>query len=227
LEGLEVSEVMLKNILYGAETLRLDSEYYNEKYLSIENYIKDNSISFMKLSELGLNVDASAFYSALEPHYNQGNYPFLRVGDVKTYIDYDNCVKVPFEILHKYPTLKHCKRGDIVLTKGGTIGLAGLVTQDCCVTRDLIFINSSILPEKDYICLFLYLSTKFSYYQLIRSSSQSVQPHLTITLVKDIAIFKYSSQFKLTVSQMYKQSAKKENNPNPFTAKLRNCCWKQ
>ncbi|MDR2652771.1 MAG: restriction endonuclease subunit S [Prevotellaceae bacterium] len=158
---------------------------------------------------MGLNVDGSAFYPALEPYYNQGSYPFLRVGDIKDYIDYDNCIKVPFEILHKYPTLKHCKKGDIVLTKGGTVGLAGLITQDCCVTRDLIFINSSILPEEDYICLFLYLSTKFSYYQLIRSSSQSVQPHLTITLVRDIAVFKYSSQFKLTISKIYNQSVEK------------------
>jgi len=69
------------------------------------------------------------------------------------------------------------------LTKGGTIGLAGLITQDCCVTRDLIFINSSVLAENDYIALFLFLSTDFAYQQLIRSGSQSVQPHLTITLV--------------------------------------------
>jgi restriction endonuclease S subunit len=209
LEGLEVSEVMLSEVFYGVETLRLDSEYYNKKYLSAENYIKSNSMLFLKLSEMGLNVDGSAFYPALEPYYNQGNYPFLRVGDIKDYIDYENCIKVPFEILHKYPTLKHCKKGDIVLTKGGTVGLAGLITQDCCVTRDLIFINSSILPEEDYICLFLYLSTKFSYYQLIRSSSQSVQPHLTITLVRDIAVFKYSPQFRLTASKIYKQSVEK------------------
>jgi restriction endonuclease S subunit len=209
LEGLEVSEVMLSDVFYGVETLRLDSEYYNKKYLSAENYIKSNSMLFLKLSEMGLNVDGSAFYPALEPYYNQGNYPFLRVGDIKDYIDYENCIKVPFEILYKYPTLKHCKKGDIVLTKGGTVGLAGLITQDCCVTRDLIFINSSILLEEDYICLFLYLSTKFSYYQLIRSSSQSVQPHLTITLVRDIAVFKYSPQFRLTASKIYKQSVEK------------------
>jgi len=206
LEGLEVSEVLLKDILYGAETLRLDSEYYRKKYLYAEKYIEGNPEKFIQFSELGLNVDGSAFYPALEPYYNEGEYPFIRVGDVKKYVDFDNCVKVPFEVLHKYPTLKHCKKGDIVLTKGGTIGLAGLITQNCCVTRDLIFINSSVLKEEDYICLYLFLSTNFSYNQLIRSSSQSVQPHLTITLVKNISLFKYSNQFKLTVSQLYKKS---------------------
>jgi very-short-patch-repair endonuclease len=62
------------------------------------------------------------------------------------------------------------------------------------------------LKEEDYICLYLFLSTKFSSNQLIRSSSHSVQPHLTITLVKNISLFKYSNQFKFTVSQSYKKS---------------------
>jgi restriction endonuclease S subunit len=206
LKGLDASEVMLKNVLCGVETLRLDSEYFSKKYLLTENYINKNQSKFMNFSKLGLNVDGSAFYPALEPYYNQGIYPFIRVGDIKEFVDFDNCVKVPFDILHNYPTLKHCKKGDIVLTKGGTIGLAGLITQNCCVTRDLIFINSSILKEEDYICLYLFLSTKFSYNQLIRSSSQSVQPHLTITLVKDISLYKYSTQFKSVISKIYKKS---------------------
>jgi restriction endonuclease S subunit len=206
LEGLEMSEVLLSDVLNGVETLRLDSEYFEKKYLSVENYIKKKSCKFIKFSELGLNADASAFYPALEPFYNQGNYPFIRVGDVKQYVDFDGCVKIPFKILHDYPTLKHCKKGDIILTKGGTIGLAGLIMHNCCVTRDLILINSSILKEDDHITLYLYLSSKFAYSQLIRSSSQSVQPHLTITLVKDIFIFNYSSQFKINVTRLYKKS---------------------
>ena len=216
MEGLEVSEVRFKDVLCGVETLRFDSEYYNKKYLFAENYIKDNPQKFVKFEELGLDVDGSAFYPALEPYYNLGDYPFIRVGDIKKYVDFDNCVKVPFEILHKYPTLKHCKKGDIVLTKGGTIGLAGLITQDCCVTRDLIFINSSVLSEEDYICLYLFLSTKYAYSQLIRSSSQSVQPHLTITLVKNISIYKYSSHLKSTISQIYKKSLKLSESSKAF-----------
>ena len=135
--------------------MRYDSEYYLKKYIKIEQVIKTKESKFSKFSELNLLVDASAFYPALEPFYNTGNYPFIRVGDIKTHVDFENCVKVPFEILHGYPTLKHVKKGDIVLTKGGTIGLAGLITQDCCVTRDLIFINSSVLNEQNYITLFL------------------------------------------------------------------------
>lgn len=211
LEGLEVSVINKSAVLEGAETLRFDSEYYLKKYIYAEQLIKSKAQHFVKFSELNLLVDGSAFYPALEPYYNSGNYPFIRVGDVKKHIDFENCTKVPFGILHNYPTLKHVTKGDIVLTKGGTIGLAGLITQNSCVTRDLIFINSSILSENDYVTLFLFLSTEFAYQQLIRSGSQSVQPHLTITLVRNIDVFCYSDYFKENVVSTYKQSILKLN----------------
>ena len=206
LEGLEVTIINKSVVLSGAETLRFDSEYYLKKYIDAEQLIKQKAQCFVKFAELNLLVDGSAFYPALEPFYETGDYPFIRVGDVKKYVDFENCVKVPFDILHNYPTLKHVTKGDIVLTKGGTIGLAGLITQNCCVTRDLIFINSSVLSENDYTALFLFLSTDFAYQQLIRSSSQSVQPHLTITLVRNIDVYCYSDFFKENIVSKYKQS---------------------
>jgi restriction endonuclease S subunit len=205
LEGLEVSEISIKNVLADTETVRMDSEYYQKKYLQVEKYITNNSTYFSKLTDLGLIADGSAFYPALEPYYDMGDYPFIRVGDVKRFIDYASCVKVPFYILNNYPTLKHVHKGDIVLTKGGSIGFAGLIPRDCCVTRDLIFINSSILKEEDYICLFLFFASDFCYQQLIRSSSQTAQPHLTITLVKEIKVFNFSLNFKKTVTAIYKK----------------------
>lgn len=211
MEGLEITIVKKSIILAGAETLRFDSEYYLKKYVAAEKLIEKKAQEFLKFSELNLLVDASAFYPALEPYYNTGNYPFIRVGDVKDRVNFEDCVKVPFDILHKYPTLKHVTKGDIVLTKGGTVALAGLITQNCCISRDLIFINSSVLSENDYIALFLFLSTDFAYQQLIRSSSQSVQPHLTITLVRDIDVFCYSDFFKGNVVSLYKRSITKLN----------------
>jgi restriction endonuclease S subunit len=206
LEGLEASDVKFNDVYHGVETIRYDSEYYLKNYLRIEKRIANNPDLFIGFSTLNLNVDGSAFYPALEPFYGQGNYPFIRVGDVKLIVDFENCVKVPFDILVDFPTLKHVKKGDIVLTKGGTIGVAGLITENACVSRDLIFINSSVLPEEDYIVLFLFLSSDFCYNQLVRSSSQSVQPHLTITLVRNLLVYKFSHLFKKIVAVLYNKS---------------------
>lgn len=150
-----------------------------------------------------INTDCSAFYPALEPYYNTGEYPFIRVGDVKDIVNYDDCIKIPEEILPDYPTLKKVDIGDIVLTKGGSIGIAGYITQPACVSRDLIFINSSVLSESNRILLYLYLSTKFAYKQFIRSSSQCAQPHLTTTLIKNFDIYSFTDEFADVVLNKY------------------------
>lgn len=218
---MEVSEVRFKEVLEGAETLRFDSDYYLKYYLKIENLIKTNLLYFSKLQDIeSLQPDGSAFYPALEPYYEKGNFPFLRVGDIKdNFVDYEGCIKVPFEISPNFPTLKQVNIGDIVLTKGGTIANAGLITQNAFVSRDLIFINSSSLKEEDYIALFLYFKTNFAYQQLIRSSSQSVQPHLTITLVRNIFVKQFSNHFKKQITHIYKIAVQKlEESKTLYTA---------
>lgn len=209
MEGLEANVINYSSVISSTETVRYDSEYYFKEYTRIENLIKAKNKRFTKFSNFDIFVDSSAFYPSIEPLYGEGSYPFIRVGDVKQFVNYKTCVRLPEEKLVDFPTLKHVKKGDIVLTKGGTIGKAGLITQDSCVSRDIIFINSSTLSEKEYVCLYLYLSSKFVYSQLIRSSSQSVQPHLTITLVKNLDIYIYSDKFKTIVTNLYNLSLSK------------------
>ena len=116
--------------------------------------------------------------------------PFVRVADVKDQIEYNACVNIP-EMGEEFRTLHMCYPGDVVLTKGGRVGTAGLITQPSYVTRDLIFINASALSRKDYIVLYLFFSSSFAYKQMVRSSSMTAQPHLTITLIRDLLVCNY------------------------------------
>lgn len=202
MSGLEAVEVGLRDLLKKASTFRLDSDFYKKDYLKAEMIIKRNRSKFLLFSEMGLTVGASAFYPSLQPYYNTGDVPFIRVADVGNYIDYKNCVKIPY-MSDDFKTLKLCNKGDIVLTKGGTIGLSGLIERESYVTRDLIFINSSILCETDYTILYLLFSTNFMYKQMIKSSSYSVQPHLTITLIKELLIYQFTDSFKKRIFEIY------------------------
>lgn len=192
MEGLEISIISYANLQNGVETLRFDSEYYLKEYVQIEKYIHENKNRFNCFSDWGINIDCSAFYPAVEPFYGKGNIPFIRVQDVKEVIDYNDCVNIPQLPSEQYSTLKKVELGDIVITKGGSIGFVGYITQESYACRDLIFIKSSILSKEQSIFLYLYFSTDFAYKQLIRSSSQCAQPHLTITLVKNLDILKGS-----------------------------------
>lgn len=204
MDGLECREIFSSDIT-NQTTFRLDSDYYKKEYMSIDKAILKNKDKFTSIDSLGLVVNASAFYPSLEPYYNTGKIPFIRVADVKDRINYASCVRIP-EMDSSFNTLYLCKKGDIVLTKGGSIGNVGLITQDSYVTRDLIFLNSSVLDRVNYICLYLFFSTAFMYKQMIKSSSYSVQPHLTITLIRELLIYKYSNTFKSIVSAVYEKS---------------------
>lgn len=201
IDGLEISEVKFSKIS-RTTTLRFDSDYYKKEYLKIEHFMFTNKDKFVSINDHNLCVDASAFYPSLEPYYNTGTIPFVRVADVKRMIDYDSCVKIP-EMDERFNTLYLCNPGDVVLTKGGRVGTAGLITKPSYVTRDLIFINSSMLSRKDYITLYLFFSTNFAYNQMIRSSSMTAQPHLTITLIRDLLIYNYSDEFKQVMEEYY------------------------
>ena len=165
MDGLECSEIRMSDVC-DTTTLRFDSDYYKKEYLEIEQFICKNRDKFVTIESQGLQVDASAFYPSLEPYYNTGTIPFVRVADVKDQIEYNACVNIP-EMGEEFRTLHMCYPGDVVLTKGGRVGTAGLITQPSYVTRDLIFINASALSRKDYIVLYLFFSSSFAYKQMV------------------------------------------------------------
>ena len=83
MDGLECSEIRMSDVC-DTTTLRFDSDYYKKEYLEIEQFICKNRDKFVTIESQGLQVDASAFYPSLEPYYNTGTIPFVRVADVKS-----------------------------------------------------------------------------------------------------------------------------------------------
>src|SRR5260221_3537965 len=188
------------------ETFRIDSDYFIPEYLEIERYIESRPDQFTNLLKLHLKIDASAFYPSLEPYYGAGNLPFLRVSDTNKFIDYEKAIKIPEEILSKFPTLKLVNKGDVLVTKGGSVARVGLADRKSAISRDLIFFNTSTLDEVERTFFFIYFLTDTYRKQLIRSSSMTAQPHLTLTLVKKIPIFNPSRHFKEKIFNLYKES---------------------
>lgn len=202
--------IVNKTQISETKTFRLDAEYFEPKYLKLLALIEKKSAKFIRLQELNLDIDASAFYPALEPYYNQGELPFLRVQDIDKKIDYDSCIKIPENITQNksFDTLKVVNIGDIVITKGGSIARIGLVTKKSAACRDLIFINSSTLNDIGYKFLYVYCLTYIYKNFLIRSSSMTAQPHLTLTFVKEIPIFNPNEQFKKFIVNLYNKIEK-------------------
>ncbi len=121
----------------------------------------------------------------------------------KDQISNNACVNIP-EMGEEFRTLHMCYPGDVVLTKGGRVQNSRFnYIQPSYVTRDLIFINASALSRKDYIVLYLFFPAGFAYKQMVRSSSMTAQPHLTITLIRDLLVCNYSNSFKDKVEKYF------------------------
>lgn len=185
----------------SANTRRLDPEYFQKAHLRDEQVIASRSALFGTSETMGISVDASAFYPSIEDFYDTGELPFYRVGDIDGIIDEQRALSIPEELCSRFPTLKKVRPGDIVFTKGGAIDRAGLVKKAGAVSRDLIFLNTSRLPEGEQLTLFAYFRSNLFRRLLTRSSSQTAQPHLTITLVRDLPLFSGSKTIKSAVAR--------------------------
>lgn len=200
---LETSEVMLSSVRSSATTFRLDAEYFQTQHLADEKFAKTHQAGFQSFAERKIVVDASAFYPAIAAFYGTGSLPFLRVADVTGIIDYEESERIPEELAVMYGrSLKMAEPGDILLTKGGSVARTGLVTQRAAASRDLIILRTNRLPADEDIFIYLYLQTAFFQRVLIRSSSQTAQPHLTTTLVKDLPTFMPAPALRTTLASM-------------------------
>lgn len=193
-------------MIAGAETRRLDPEYFQKQHLADVALVESRPLSFQTFFDMGLKVDGSAFYPAIEQYYGTGELPFLRVADVDTVIDFEACTRIPSELCDRFPTLQKVHTGDIVLTKGGSVARIGLLTQPAAASRDLIFLDSSKLSESDRVFLYVYAQTDFFNRMLVRSSSQTAQPHLTITLVRNLRTLRASEELKQECTRIVQQA---------------------
>ena len=163
-------------------------------------HVRGKADEFQTLSDLRIGVDASAFYPSIEGFYGSGELPFYRVGDVDGMVEVEKATKIPARLCNEFLTLKRVRRGDILFTKGGAIDRVGYVIEEGAVSRDLIFLKTSRLPESQRLWMFTYFRTAFFRRMLLRSSSQTAQPHLTITLVRELPLFLASDQLSNAVA---------------------------
>jgi len=207
--------IIYKSSLEGST--RIDAEYYQPYYLKLDAAIK--KYTNMPLKKLGITLDCSLFYPSIAPFYQRTGIPFIRIDDIQNGIIVlnESSVFLPEEVLLQNPkTISRCNPGDIVIAKGGnTIGKVGLLN-DCfseyATCRDLIIVKTGSAHINRYYLLAFLLST-VGQSLMIRTASQTGQPHLTIVAIRELRIpvvdIKLQNQFEdiILKSQRYFLSA--------------------
>lgn len=185
------SQVPLSEIELG----RMDAEYYRPAFMSLSKSISDKPN--VSIERAGAIIDCSAFYPSIVPHYkfDQVGTPFLRVNEIQNGLlsISESTVFLPKNILSlNHSTIAVCQPGDLIIAKGGnSLGKVALLTKlypEYSVCRDVLIVRTQNLFKINRFFLWMYLHSKIGQALLIRTASQTGQPHLTIDSVAKLKI---------------------------------------
>ena len=192
---------------------RLDAEYYHPKHIALENKLK--TISLISIRDAEGSIDCSAFYPSIVPYYNfeKVGIPFLRVNEIQNgllHLTQDTAF-LPKEILDENnSTIAKCQAGDLIIAKGGnSLAKVALITEDYkaySICRDVIVLQTQELVKINKYYLWMFLHSKIGQQLLLRTASQTGQPHLTVEALYQLEIPLFSSRFQNNFEWLYNQA---------------------
>ena len=192
------------------ELSRMDAEYYRPDLIKISKAIFNGPN--VSIEGSGAQIDCSAFYPSIVPSYNfkREGIPFLRVNEIQDgliSID-EKTAFLPKSILDENrSTIALCHPGDLVIAKGGnSLGKVALLTKQYpiySVCRDVLVVRTQALSKINRFYLWMYLHSATGQKLLIRTASQTGQPHLTIDAVAKLRVPLVSSSEQDAVHSDY------------------------
>lgn len=193
MDGLECSEIMLKDV--DGIKFRLDAEYYQKAYITL--FEKINSTGFNTLNSLKIKIDCSAFYPSIIDQYrfNFEGIPFIRVNDIQNgfvQITEKTAFLGNIVLEQNQATIARCHVFDIVIAKGGnTLAKVGLIPENYpqyAICRDVVVLRTSTLPKSVIFYIWAFLFSNQGYQLMLRTASQTGQPHLTLPSLAEMPI---------------------------------------
>lgn len=212
MDGLEATEVTLNDLRTDSNVLRIDAEFYQKHYLRITELLNTKGATDIRTTNAKL--DCSAFYPAITQHYryqSSDDIPFLRVDEIQAGLIQitDSTVFLPEAVLAvNQSTICRASEGDIVIAKGGnTLAKIGLISgafPSYAVCRDVIVLKTDELAgSSNKYFLWAFLHSQYGYDLMLRTSSQTGQPHLTLDAIYGIPVPVASIQFQEKFETIY------------------------
>jgi hypothetical protein len=202
LEGLEISEKNFKNILSETDYFRIDSEFQLHYYLNIIKVLH--------------SIDHSCFNEKIElltdgkhggVDFTENGVVFLRNTNIKENIIDLSDLKYISEQESNETKRAEFKERDLLLTTIGTLGVCVKVPKEfpkATINQNLVRIVLKNKSEASIICSFL--NSKYGRGQLLRWAAGNVYQMINYPNLKKILIPKFSSEFVLSIDNLYNKS---------------------
>ncbi|MDI6883413.1 MAG: restriction endonuclease subunit S [Patescibacteria group bacterium] len=180
---------------------RIDAEYYKPEYLDLETKLirSVNLGNFLTKIETGNWVNKHCF--------SNGSIPYIKVEQVKDVFLENGEDKLNIECFKIFnnPLLD---KGDILLSRVGTVGIASIFLSD---TKSTFSDNVIRLKVKNLnpFYLVIFLNSEFGRSQIERLTKQAVQGVINYQSIKSIKIPALSQSFQQKIEKMVKEAQAK------------------
>lgn len=198
LDGLEIAELRLNELLQDNRVFRIDAEFLDKKAIRNQKLIEKHKTRFF--SELSTYIRKGIFDISPDRYCSEG-VPFLRVQDIKNgFLDKENCVYISDEDSSK-DWKTELDYGDLALSKVGTIGNLCLLFEKANTSQNVI----SIKIDKDKInpfYLFSFLTCKVGQISVQRVQALQVQSKLELDDIRQLKIPIFSKDFQFKIQKL-------------------------
>lgn len=195
MDGLECSEININSLEFSG---RIDSEYYQKKYLKYENTIqKKNSCPMGELCYFLIGPFGSAYDTST--YVDKSDFRYVRGQDVKPFFLQDTSPRYMNESDYLRLSKYALKENDILISVVGTLGNASIVQ-----SKELpaIFSCKSTAVRVDSVdpyYLLSYLNSKYGRQLLLRKERGAIQKGLNLDDLKVLDVPVFSKKFQMLV----------------------------
>jgi restriction endonuclease S subunit len=226
LDGLEVVEVKLNNLLVNNEEFRIDSEFLKKKFTKLDNLLIDSS----KLNDLVYMSDLSTngSFKTVSNIVNDDNpkvVPFIRSGNTgNIFIQKNELIFISKEAHEQLPK-STTKLHDIIMARKGKIGGATIIMSDevgfnC--NENVIKLDIYDKKELNPFYFATFFNSKFGLEQIERLSTGNVQPWVSIYQIRKLIIPILLNNFQLEIEKLVKLAHKELQDSKNLYKKAEN-----
>lgn len=181
---------------------RIDSDYFQPKYKRLLE--KVNLKNPKRLEDFILNY--STGYPYKSENYQEEGIPLIRINNIKEgYVDLSDTAYLAEKDFQLSPK-DHAKKGDIVLSMSGSIGMCSIIPDDvikCAVNQRILSFTSKNI-EKDY--LVLTINSLIGKMQLERIGTGGLQTNISFKDIKNILIPELDKPTQQKISDLVRKS---------------------
>jgi type I restriction enzyme M protein len=205
LNGLEVTELKLSEVLQDNDVFRIDGDYFKKVYIANERTLK--SLKWSYLQKASNSIKSFGAYSLCnEIEYLDEGIPFLRGQNIKDgTVIFSDCLFINEEA-NQLLWKSEVKPRMVLLTMSGSVGESAVALEEWNYpinsNQDIAKITAGSNLNPFYLSAFL--NCRFGKLQMRRLPVGSVQQHTFIWQLEKIIVPMFSDSFQLQIEKIFR-----------------------